>query len=78
MNYLLSGTDLPRCAKVDGMTTDTGYQGSMQVTFTGVTFASNTRQHSEHRFNGFDRTGFCLSSPDSMHGMYLWFSERVV
>ena len=76
LNYLLSGTDLPHCETVENMEWHDGYGGGA-VTFTGVVFASNTRRHAANRFAGFDRTGFCLSSPDSQSGMYLWFSEKV-
>ena len=75
--YLLSGTDLPRCETVDGMTTRDGYENFMSVTFTGVVFASNTRRHAANRFAGFEHTGFCMYSPDSQSGMHLSFSEEV-
>ena len=75
LNYLLSGTDLPRCEKVDGIETS-DYCGFSEIKFTGVVFTSNTKYHSEHRFAGFEHTGFCLSSPDSKSGMYLTFSEE--
>jgi hypothetical protein len=77
LGYLLSGTDLPRCQKVDAMKTD-GSPDGVSVTLTGVVFASNTRQHPETRFAGYEHTGFCLSSPNSRSGMHLAFSERVV
>ena len=73
---LLSGTDLPHCETVENMEWHDGYGGGA-VTFTGVVFVSNTRRHAANRFAGFDRTGFCLSSPDSQSGMYHWFSEKV-
>jgi len=77
LNYLLSGIDLPHCETVDGMTVRDGYEGYMRVAFTSVVFASNTQRHAANRFAGFDRTGFCLSSPDSKSGMYLWFAEKI-
>jgi hypothetical protein len=76
LNYLLSGTDLPRCTKVDTIKKRNGYFGGMSITFTGVVFGSNTRQHSPNRFAGYEHTCFCLSSPDSMSGMHLMFSEK--
>jgi hypothetical protein len=76
LGYLLSGTDLPHCTKVDGIESR-DHSEFMGVTFTGVVFASNTRQHSENRFAGYEHTGFCMSSPNSKSGMHITFSEEV-
>ena len=74
LDYLLSGTDLPHCEKVDGIKQYVGHD-NVRVVLTGVVFASNTRQHSENRFAGYEHAGFCLSSPNAQSGVYLAFSE---
>jgi hypothetical protein len=77
LDYLLSGTAVPHCKKIDKVKYK-GYWAIKVVTFTGVAFASNTQQHPLNFFTGYEHARFCLSSPDSKSGTYLTFSERAV
>ena len=75
LDYLLSGTSMPRCRKVNHMQCSDNYD-IIRVTLTGVVFASNTRHCPESFFAGYEHARFCLSSPNSKSGTHLTFSER--
>ena len=75
LGYLLSGTTVPRCEKVYSMNHDNN--DITAITFKGVVFTSNTRQHPLNFFTGYEHARFCLSSPNSKSAMYIKFSEQV-
>jgi len=77
LNYLFSSVIMPRCEKVDGMELRSS-NGIVEVTFTGVVFSSNTRQHPMDFFAGYEHAQFCLSSPDSKSGTHVAFSEQAL